>query len=127
MPLFGGRDFKKIFFFNYSFILAVLGLRWCMGFSLVAASGGYSLGAVEGLLPAVVLSLWSVGSGVVAPGLHSTGSTVVARALSCSEAWSIFQDYGWNPFPCIGRRILYLTELPGKPRDSYFKEVTKAK
>ena len=30
-------------------------------------------------------------------------------------------------FPCIGRRILYLTELPGKPRNRDFKEVTKVK
>ena len=30
-------------------------------------------------------------------------------------------------FPCIGRQILYLTELPGKPRDRDFKEVTKVK
>ena len=30
--------------------LAVLGLHCCVGFSLVAASGGYSLNAVRGLL-----------------------------------------------------------------------------
>ena len=35
--------------FIYLF-LAVLGLRCCEGFSLVAASGGYSLLAVHGLL-----------------------------------------------------------------------------
>ena len=37
----------------YNFIylfLAVLGLRCCEGFSVVAASGGYSLLAVHGLL-----------------------------------------------------------------------------
>ena len=39
-----------IIFFIY---LAVLGLRWCTGFSLVAASRGCSLVAVCGLLIAV--------------------------------------------------------------------------
>ena len=40
------------FSFIYSF-LAVLGLRCCVGFSLVVASKGYCLGAVLGLLAAV--------------------------------------------------------------------------
>ena len=51
MPLFGGRDLK-FFFITYLF-LAVLGLCWYMGSSLVAASGGYSLVEVKGLLIAV--------------------------------------------------------------------------
>ena len=41
------------FFFFYNFIylfLAVLGLHCCSGFSLVLASGGYSLVAVHGFL-----------------------------------------------------------------------------
>ena len=43
--------FKKII---YVFILAVLGLCGCAGFSLVAEGGGYSLVVVHGLLVAVV-------------------------------------------------------------------------
>ena len=39
-----------------------------------------------------------------APGLLSTGSVVVARGLSCSEARGIFSDQGLNL--CIGRQIL---------------------
>ena len=37
--------------------------------------------------------------------LRSTGSTVVARGLSCSAACGIFLDQG--SISCIGRRILY--------------------
>ena len=81
MPLFGGRDLKKIFFLNYFFILAVLGLRWCMCFSLVVASGGYSLVAVEGLLTAVASltverGLRSCGSGAPQHRLPSCGTCV---------------------------------------------------
>ena len=43
--------FLKIILFLYIYLfLSVLGLCCCMGFSLVAASGGYSLVAVLGLL-----------------------------------------------------------------------------
>ena len=43
---------KKIVLFIYLF-LTVLGLHCCVGFSLVAVSGGYSLVAAHGLLTAV--------------------------------------------------------------------------
>ena len=53
-----------VFIFIY-LLLAVLGLCCCAGFSPVAASRGYSLVAVHGLLVAVAslavkLGLWSV-------------------------------------------------------------------
>ena len=44
------------FLFLYNFIylfLVMLGLHCCVGFSLVAANGGYSVVAVLGLLTAV--------------------------------------------------------------------------
>ena len=41
------EQFKKLFIY---LLLAVLGLRCCLGFSLVAASRGYSLVGVCGLL-----------------------------------------------------------------------------
>ena len=41
----------KFFFLNY--LLAVLGLHCCSGFSLVAASWNYSLAVVHGLLTTV--------------------------------------------------------------------------
>ena len=40
---------KKLF----KFIVGCVGLRFCTGFSLVVASGGYTLAAVRGLLLAV--------------------------------------------------------------------------
>ena len=43
---------QDIYFFN-NFILAVLGLHCCVGFSLVVESRGYSLVAVCGLLIAM--------------------------------------------------------------------------
>ena len=69
------------------------------GFSLVAASGGYSFVAVHGLL-----LLWSTGSKhagsvAVAHGLQSTGSVVEVYGLSCSAACRIFPDQGSNPCP----------------------------
>ena len=45
-------------------------------------------------------------SGVVVPGLQSTGSIVVTHRLSCSSAYGIFPD-SIKPVSCIGRRILY--------------------
>ena len=59
-----------IILFTYLF-LAVLGLCCCTGFSLVAASGGYSPVAVPGLL-IVVASL------VAEPGLSGSWASVVA-------------------------------------------------
>ena len=43
-----------VFLYNFIYLfLAVLGLRCCVGFSLVAESGGYSLVMAHGLLIAV--------------------------------------------------------------------------
>ena len=60
--------------------------------SLVAASGAYSLAVVCRLL-IVVASL------VVAQGLWSTGSAVVAHELSCPAACGIHPDQGSNWCP----------------------------
>ena len=59
--------------------LAPLGLRCCVGLSLVAVSGDCSL--------------------TVAPGLKSTGPIVEAHGLSCSAACGIFSDQGLNLCP----------------------------
>ena len=48
--------------FIYLFIFGCADLHYCMGFSLVVASGGYSLVVVYGLPVAVLLLLQSVGS-----------------------------------------------------------------
>ena len=86
----------------------MLGLHYCLGFSLVVASKGYSLIAVRGLPIAVASlverSLWNTGcrrtgaSGIAAPGLQSTGSVVVSHELSCSEVRGILPDQGSNPY-----------------------------
>ena len=68
----------------YLFV-AVLGLHCCVGFPLDAVSRGRSLVAVPGLLIAMASLL-------VAPGLWSTGSIVVAHRLSCSVPCRILLD-----------------------------------
>ena len=45
--------YNLIFKNNFYLFLAVLGLRYCSGFSLVVAGGGYSLVVVYGLLIAL--------------------------------------------------------------------------
>ena len=90
--------------FIYSF-LSMLCLHCRAGFSLVVVSSGYSLVVVPGFLVAVASLIAehglqgeraSVAAGVVAPGLQSAGSIVVAQGLSCSMARGICQDQGWN-------------------------------
>ena len=89
--------FTRIFLF-----LAVLGLCCCVGFSLVAESGGYSLAVVLGLPIAETYLVVKRGlkgtraSVVLAPGLYSAGSIAVASRLSCSMACGIFPDQGSN-------------------------------
>ena len=73
----------------YLFV-AVLGLHCCVGFPLDAVSRGRSLVAVPGLLIAMASLL-------VAPGLWSTGSIVVAHRLRGSMACGIVPDQGLNP------------------------------
>ena len=78
----------EVFLFDL-FVLAVLGLRRCLGFSLVVASGGYSLAAVHGLLTAVA-------SLVVEHRLQRAGSVFVAYGLSCFETCGICPAWGSN-------------------------------
>ena len=70
--------FLKIFFIDL--FLAMLGLHCCMGFSVVATSGGYSLVAVHKRLPEVAYPLAEHGL----QGMRA--SVVVAHGLSiCSS------------------------------------------
>ena len=83
-------------FFEYLLILgAVLSLHYCMGFSLVAASGSYSPVMGHGLLVAVASlignRLWGVWASVVA--MHGP---------SCPKAYGIFLDQGSNCVRWIG-------------------------
>ena len=83
--------FLNIILFTHLF-LAILGLHFCVGFSLAAASWGYSLIEVHGLLIAVA-SL--ADHGLWGHGLQSSqhvDSVIVAHGLSGSRACGIFPD-----------------------------------
>ena len=90
---------KKLFIY----LLAVLCLRYCVGFSLVVESGGYSPDAVCRRLVVIgsltaeqrLYGVWALVA--AAPGIQSTGSVVVAHRLSCSKSCGIFWDQGLNP------------------------------
>ena len=81
----------RIFFF-FNLFLAVLGLCFVQGLSLVAASRGHSSSRCAGLSLSWPLLLWGTGS-------RRSGSVVVAHGLSCSVACGIFPDQGLNPCP----------------------------
>ena len=69
--------------------MALLYLCCCIGSSLVAVSGGYSLVVVGGLLTAASL--------VAGHGLWSTGSVAVLHGFSCSVACEVLLHQGLNP------------------------------
>ena len=77
--------------FIYLF-LAVLGLRFVRGLSLVTASGGHSSSRCAGLSLSRPLPLRGTGS-------RRAGSVAVAHGPSCSVACGIFPDQGSNPCP----------------------------
>jgi len=76
--------------YYYFFILTMLGLRCCMGFSVVAACG----------------FLIEVASLVAEHGLQSPGSAAVAHRLQSPVAHRLHPDQGSNACPLAGRRIL---------------------
>ena len=79
------------------------------------ASGGYSPLAVLRLLIVIASLVLYLGFSIVAPTLQSTGSIVVVHGLSCSEAFEILLDQGWNPSPASTGGF-FTTELQGKPK-----------
>ena len=86
--------------FIYLF-LAALGLQCCTCFSLVVASGGYSVVAVCRLLIAVASScrtqaLGHAGFSIYRFGVLEHSLVVVAHRLRCSAARGIFLDNGLN-------------------------------
>ena len=107
--------------------LTVLGLCCCtLRISLVVPSGGYSLVVEFWLLIAVaslvehslqahgLQKLWCVDSVVVAHGLQSTGSVVVARAQLLGGMWDI-PGSGIQPVSPALAGIFFTIEPPGKP------------
>ena len=83
---------ENLFFLIIIIILAALGLCCCTGFSPVAASRGYSLVAVPGLLIALASLVAEhrlqgmQAPGVVAQGLSSRGSWALEHRLSSCGA-----------------------------------------
>ena len=101
--------FSVFLIFIYLF-LAAQGLCCCVGFSLVVASGGYSLVSVHGLLLIAVASL------LVEHGLEAHWLQLLTCRLSCSTACGIFPDQGLNPALAGG----FLTPgPPGAPLKTY--------
>ena len=79
-----------------------------MGFSLVVASDGCSSRVSRASHCGGGASLpFNRAACVAARGLHSTGSTRVARGLSCSEMRGILRIRYQIHVSCIGKRILY--------------------
>ena len=77
----------------------MLGLRYCVGFSLVAMHltshcGDFSCCRAQAL---GLQWLPHVGSVVMVPRLQSTGSIAVVHGHSCPMACGIFPDQGLNP------------------------------
>ena len=102
-----GRAEAPLTFQFISLFLAVPGLRcFTQRNSLVAASGGYSLPVVLGLLIAVV-------SFVTQHGLQLHGSVVGVYGLSCLGMWDL-PGPGIKPMsPALAGRFL-TTGPPGK-------------
>ena len=99
-------------FILFLFIFGCVGSLLLRGLSVVAANGGYFSLWCAGFSLRWILLLGSTGSRragfsscglrasvVVACGLWSAGSVVVAHGLNCSAARGIFPDQGLNPCP----------------------------
>ena len=99
------------FFFIYKFIylfLAVLAPHCCTWSPSSCGERGPLFVAVHGLcggLPCCgAQAPGAQASVVVARGLQSVGSVVVAHGLTCSTACGILPDQSSTHVPCIGRR-----------------------
>ena len=105
-------------FFFFKFLFIYLFIFGCVG-SLLLRAGFLQLRRVGAALHCGARAshcggfpccgaraLGARASVVVACGLQSTGSVVVAHWLSCSAACGVFPDQGSNPCPCTDRQIL---------------------
>ena len=96
----------------------MLGLRYCEGFSLIEASGGYFSAMMCGLLIVVASLVAEHGlygipaSVVVASRLESTGSVDVPHKLSHPEACGVFSAQedpcSQSMFPALAGRKSHL-------------------
>ena len=74
---------KYIYIYIFFFFLAVLGLRCCMGFSLVLESAGYS--------PVAVRMFLIAGASHCGAWALEHRLTVVSQGLSCSHTWDLLE------------------------------------
>ena len=100
--------FLKQFFLCWCFVAA-------LGFSLVAASRGYSLVPVHGLL-IVMASL------IVEHGSSAWASVGVAHGLSCFAACGIFLEQGLNPCLLHWPVDSLLLSHQGSPNRAFVKQ-----
>ena len=134
LPLLFSGPSQYNFFYNFIY----LWLHWVFvalsRLFLIAASGGYSLVVVYGLLIAATCftvehrhqalrlqQLKPVGSVVVVHGLQSMGLVVVAQGLSCSETCGVFPDQGMNSCPLHWQVDSYPLHHQGSPSQYSFK------
>ena len=68
--------------------------------------------------------MWT--SVVVAPGLLSTSSVVVAHGFSCSKSCGIFPDQGLNPCPLQRQVDSFPLSHEGSPTITYFDDILLA-
>ena len=117
-----GQDFPNhhIFFFFYLYIYGCIGsLLLRMGFSLVAASGGYSSLRCVGFSLQCLLLLWSTGSrgaGFSSCGTRAQELWLAGFRAQAQELWltglaaprhvGSSRSRARTRVPCIGRRIL---------------------
>ena len=119
---------KIILFFIYSFILAVLGLHCCLGFSLVMAhrwllsscSGWVS--HCSGLSCFGAQALQYVGPAAATCVLQSPGSIVVGLRLVAPWHVGSFQIRNQTRISCIGRQILHHWATREGPHQYIFTE-----
>ena len=93
--------FNMHYFLIYLF-LAVLGLHCCVGFSLLAASKGYSRCGSQAshcgsFSRCGTWALGCVGFSSCSSRLQSTGPVVVVHGIICPMACGIIPDQGWDP------------------------------
>ena len=97
--------------------MAVLGLRFCAGLSLVVASGGHSSSRCAGLSLSWPLLLRSTGS-------RRAGSAIVAHGPSRSTACGILPNQGLNPCPLHWQADSQPLRPQGSPGNNTFYELT---
>ena len=135
LPSGSGQGAYITFFFFFFFILFILLFFGCVGssllhagFSLVAASGGYSSLQCTGFSLQWLLLLQNTGSR--STGFSSCGSQALERRLSSCGAWAQLLRSMWD-LPAPGLEAVspalaggFLTTAPpGKPRPWTFNTV----